>query len=67
MSRFFEDSSTVHLPKCNICKHHISGLKCKAFDRIPNDIVFDREEHNKVQPDQKGQYVFEEKVKRYQS
>ncbi len=47
---------------CNDCKHFahsIKGPECKAYDKIPNDILLGRVEHDKVLPGQKGNFIFE--------
>ncbi|MCZ2101119.1 MAG: hypothetical protein LC107_06235 [Chitinophagales bacterium] len=69
MSRFFEDFSDLtseqirsFFPDCNRCKHYLGNAKCKAYDDIPDEIITNNS-HKEVRPDQKGQYVFEEKVK----
>lgn len=43
---------------CNSCIHKENGLKCKAFDVIPDDILFNKVEHNKVMESQKGDFVY---------
>ena len=52
---------TEHMftPKCCSCKHYLKHLSCEAFDIIPDNIVFNEIEHNKVIDGQKGEYVFE--------
>lgn len=53
-------------PICFFCKHFIEGkdYKCQAFpDGIPNDILFDKNDHSKPLPDQKNEIVFEKKEK----
>lgn len=46
--------------ECEHCKHYISYQTCAAYDVIPMSII-DKgpESHNRVFPDQKGDYVFE--------
>ena len=44
---------------CEQCAHFIEGCKCKAFDIIPIEIIFDAEKHNQKMKGQKGDYVFE--------
>jgi hypothetical protein len=48
-------------PICNKCKHYLGNVKCKAFDKIIDDVLFGRNNHNKVIKGQKGKYVFEQK------
>lgn len=45
-------------PICNDCKHVLKGYKCKAFDRIPKDIIFGRNNHSEPLSGQKGDFVF---------
>ena len=48
--------------RCFSCKHFIEGNACKAFpDGIPLDIIADEIIHNKVHPDQKGDFIYEPK------
>ena len=49
------------LPICNTCKNHINGLKCKAFDEIPDSILFGDNDHSKPLSGQKNNIIFEEK------
>ena len=45
---------------CNSCKHVIKGtFSCAAFDEIPNDITFGRNDHSKPLKGQKNNIVFE--------
>ena len=46
-------------PSCNVCKNHIGGLKCKAFDVIPDEIIFGEIKHNKPLKNQENNIVFE--------
>ena len=46
---------------CNQCKHHISGVKCKAFDIIPDKIILGESKHTKVYLEQKGDFTFTKK------
>jgi hypothetical protein len=48
------------LPDCNICKHHIKGEKCEAFDVIPHEILSGKIKHDKPLPGQKNNLVFEQ-------
>lgn len=48
--------------RCVLCKHfdlNSKELICKAFDRIPDDIVFNKFVHDTRHPLQKGDYIFE--------
>ena len=46
-------------PICNQCRHFIDGLKCKAFDTIPDEILFGENDHSKPLKGQKNKIVFE--------
>ena len=60
MSKFNEKfTQNYNLPICNYCKNHIKGLKCKAFDVIPDEIIFMKNNHTKPLPEQKNNIVFE--------
>lgn len=59
MSEIIWEKGFVQKVICNSCKHRISGKKCKAFDVIPDDIIFGRLKHEKALPGQKGDYVYE--------
>ena len=65
MSRFNEEYNNEwkFLPKCNKCKNYIDGLRCKAFDRIPDDILSSRFIHDKKYPTQDNDVLFEDKTK----
>lgn len=47
-------------PICNRCKHHIEGLRCKAFNEIPDIILSGVNDHTKPLPEQDNNIVFEE-------
>lgn len=40
--------------QCNSCKHYIKTRSCKAFDRIPSDILTGRHDHRKPYPGDGG-------------
>jgi hypothetical protein len=50
-------------PICNNCKNKIDGLKCKAFDVIPDEIYDGENDHSKPLPGQKNDVIFEPKNK----
>ena len=60
MSKFVEGKEAVILPICNNCEHHINGLECKAFNVIPDSIIFGKSKHERPFKDQKGIFVFTE-------
>ena len=55
-----EDEQSV-FPLCNSCKYHEYGLKCRAFDIIPDSILGNDIKHDSVIPGQKESVVYEEK------
>ena len=47
-------------PQCLECKHYLKKDKCKAFEKIPEDIIVTGEfDHTKKHPDQKNNIIFE--------
>jgi hypothetical protein len=46
-------------PICNNCKNHIKGLKCRAFEIIPDEIIFNEIKHIKPLKRQGNAVVFE--------
>jgi hypothetical protein len=46
-------------PICNKCKNHINGLSCKAFEVIPDSVIFGLNKHNKLLKNQKNNIIFE--------
>lgn len=46
------------IPICNNCKNYIEGLKCKAFDIIPDVILFGENNHSKVLKGQLNDFIF---------
>tara|TARA_B100002052_G_C15418394_1_gene391672 strand:+ start:305 stop:505 length:201 start_codon:yes stop_codon:yes gene_type:complete len=34
-------------PVCNKCKHYVDGMKCKAFKKIPDEILDAKNNHSK--------------------
>ena len=58
-----EDDYVGEFSQCGYCKNHIDGLKCKAFDIIPDEIFFNELDHDKIIEGQKGDFVFESKLK----
>jgi hypothetical protein len=63
MSDIIVNYDPFHSPICNKCKHHIWFLKCKAFDKIPDDILDGDNNHEKPLEGQKGDFVFTPKDK----
>ena len=66
MSDFFLDDSVAYYPQfihCDFCIHRFPGKDtCTAFPKgIPKEIILLEETHEKVRPDQVGEFVFEEK------
>jgi hypothetical protein len=52
----------IPLPPCNSCVNHIYGYTCKAYDEIPDSIIFRDVTHNKVLEGQKGNFVYERAI-----
>tara|TARA_Y100000296_G_C5105204_1_gene222175 strand:+ start:347 stop:529 length:183 start_codon:yes stop_codon:yes gene_type:complete len=60
MSQFI-DSQISPQPVCIKCKNFIKETKCKAFNIIPNEILFGNNKHSKPFKTQKNNIIFEEK------
>ena len=58
MSEIIAPKMTFSTPICNKCKNHISGLKCKAFIQIPDEIINGLNDHSKPLINQKNDIVF---------
>ena len=59
MSHIHKYGDEGFFPICNKCKHHIYGLKCEAFDVIPDAIISGKNNHSKPLPDQDNDIIFE--------
>jgi hypothetical protein len=59
----FNETTLTCLPICNTCTHHIEGLSCKAFDVIPDIILFGDNDHSKSLAHQKNDLVYQKKNK----
>lgn len=57
--KFVPEENTFSFPVCNNCKHHISGFRCLAFDKIPEDILSGDNNHSQIIDGQEGEFVFE--------
>ena len=44
---------------CVVCKHYQKDRKCKAFDKIPDDIWEGKNDHTEKHPKQKNNILFE--------
>ena len=63
------NENPANLPRakqCQMCKHSlgysekVNDLVCKAFPLgIPEEYLWEDEKHNKVHPEQEGQFIFE--------
>ena len=62
MSDIISDKNTFTFPICDNCKNHLKGIKCKAFDIIPDRILLGKNDHSKPLPEQENDIVFEEKT-----
>ena len=58
MSEITTNKNTFSEPVCVYCKHHIFGAMCKAFDRIPNEILTGENDHSKPLKDQGNDIIF---------
>jgi len=61
MSDIIVQENPFYSPICNNCVHRIEGLKCKAFNTIPDEILTGKNNHSKPLPFQKGDFVFKAK------
>jgi hypothetical protein len=59
----FNETTMTCLPICNTCVHHIDGLTCKAFDVIPDSILFGENNHSRPLKNQQNNLVYEKKIK----
>jgi hypothetical protein len=59
----FNETTMTCLPICNTCVHHVEGLTCKAFDVIPDIILFGDNDHSKPMTHQKNDLVYQKKIK----
>lgn len=59
----FNETTMTCLPICNTCVHHVEGLTCKAFDVIPDIILFGDNDHSKPLAHQKNDLVYQKKIK----
>jgi hypothetical protein len=60
MSDIVTSKNTFSEPICNDCKHWNRGtLSCKAFSKIPIEILSGANSHSKPFPSQNNDFVFE--------
>ena len=61
MSDIIGHNEPLQIIICNDCKNFIKGegLKCKAFERIPNEIISGINDHSKPLTNQVNNVVFE--------
>jgi hypothetical protein len=60
MSDIVTSKNTFSEPICNNCKHWNKGtLSCKAFSRIPKEILSGYNDHSKPLLSQDNDFVFE--------
>ena len=57
----FNETTMTCLPICNTCVHHVDGLTCKAFDVIPDIILFGDNYNSKPLAHQKKRFGLSEK------
>ena len=48
-----------HFSRCFFCKNYLGELSCRAFDKIPIEIFYNKIIHNKILFSQKNDIVFE--------
>lgn len=41
----YNEADEIKISQCVFCKHKQSGTKCKAFERIPNEILNNEFDH----------------------
>jgi hypothetical protein len=59
MSDIIGYNEPLFIVKCNSCKNKIAGFNCKAFDRIPNEIIDGDIIHDHIIEGQKGKFIYE--------
>ena len=45
---------TIQIASCYQCKHKLDGLRCKAFEKIPSEIIKGDNDHRKPYPGDNG-------------
>ena len=61
MSEIVSDKSTFNYPICNKCKNKLDGIRCFAFNTIPDIILTGKNNHSIPLPEQTNDVIFEEK------
>jgi len=61
MSSIRDNKDTFFQPVCNSCRHHETGIRCKAFKEIPDEILLGENNHSKPLKDQGNDIVFEKR------
>ena len=51
--------SKMNFPICIGCKFYLKGEKCRAFNKIPDEILMGENNHSKPLPNQKNKITFE--------
>lgn len=54
MSEEMTNTKGAIFSQCNKCKNHIFGVKCSAFDIIPDSILKNEHDHKKPYPGDNG-------------
>jgi hypothetical protein len=49
---------------CNTCINYLGGGKCKAFEKIPMNIISGKSKHYTTTKGQIGEYVFTKSIKK---
>lgn len=60
MSEFISKKNEITTPVCNRCLNHISGVKCKAFNVIPDEILLGDNNHYEKLEGQINDYLFKD-------
>jgi len=58
-----KDPKINQISPCGICKNKFLDVPgCKAFNKIPNEILLGKNKHTKPLKEQKNKIVFERKI-----
>jgi len=44
----------IKISQCFLCANYLGKYKCTAYDKIPNDILFNKHDHKKSYKDDNG-------------
>ena len=54
MEKFEASKREFVFPVCNTCKNYLKDLSCRAFDRIPDEILEGRNDHSLSMTNDRG-------------